>query len=308
MLPIGKRLLLVCLALVPGPLDQAFAQFTDPHTYENTPVGLNQIELAYAHGRANASIDTSLIVTGAKFSLNQGSITYTRYFGFIRRLMWLEACVPVAGLAGSVAGTNINGSVTGAGDSSYKLAALLKGGPALTVTQFPDYTPTTTVGMSLTITAPTGQYSATKLLNLGSERWSFKPEIALSHPFGVEQKWQFEVYANSYFFSDNSSYRGISVLHQDALPGVEAHISYSFLDSLWVSLDARYSFRGRTFLNGINQNNPQQNFSLGSELNLSLNPRNALIFVFDKALVHENGPSATGFAVKYNYTWGKGYR
>jgi len=25
-------------------------------------------------------------------------------------------------------------------------------------------------------------------------------------------------------------------------------------------------------------------------------------------LVHENGPRLTGFAVKYNYSWGKGYR
>lgn len=44
------------------------------------------------------------------------------------------------------------------------------------------------MGMSLTITAPTGLYDADKLLNLGSNRWSFKPEIALSHPFGPKQK------------------------------------------------------------------------------------------------------------------------
>ena len=44
--------------------------------------------------------------------------------------MWVEAGVPVAGLSGSVSGTNIQGSVTGAGDSSYSLAMLLKG-PAL---------------------------------------------------------------------------------------------------------------------------------------------------------------------------------
>lgn len=29
------------------------------------------------------SIDTSLIVAGAKLDLNQGSIEYTRYFGFV---------------------------------------------------------------------------------------------------------------------------------------------------------------------------------------------------------------------------------
>jgi hypothetical protein len=69
----------------------------------------------------------------------------------------------------------------------------------------------------------------------------------------------------------------------------------------------RYSFRGTTFVNGLNQNNAQQNFSLDSEVNVSLNPRNSLVFEFDKALVHQNGPAVAGFAVKYNYTWGKGY-
>jgi hypothetical protein len=44
-----------------------------------------------------------------------------------------------------------------------------------------------------------------------------------------------------------------------------------------------------------------------SEVNVSLNPRNSLVFELAKALVHQNGPALAGFAVTYNYTWGKGY-
>jgi hypothetical protein len=301
------KLFFVCLTLVIlRTPDRVYAQFTDPHTYDNTPVGTNQIEIAYAWSRANASVDTSLIVAGARFNLNQGTITYTRYFGFVHRLFWVEAGVPLVGLNGSVSGTNIQGSTTGAGDSSYAVGALLKGGPALSAAQFANYKPATTVGMSLSITAPTGQYDGNKILNLGSDRWSFKPEIAVSHPFGSEQKWEVETYANAYFFTDNTSYHGRQILRQQALPGLEGHISYSFLDNLWASLDARYSLRGPTFVDGVNQNNPQQNFSLGSEVNVSLNPRNSLVFVFDKALAHRNGPALSGFAIKYSYSWGKG--
>jgi len=309
MLSIGKRLLVVCFVLsIAGSLEQAYAQFTDPHNYDNTPVGLNQIELAYAYARANSSIDTSLIVAGAKVNLNQGSITYTRYFGLVHRLAWMAIGVPVASLSGSVSGTNLGGSATGTGDSSYQFAALLKGGAALSVAQFADYKPTTILGMSFTLTAPTGLYGPNKLLNLGSDRWSFKPEIALSRPFGAEQKWQLDVYANCYFFTDNSSYRGAEILRQEPLPGAEGHLSYSFVNSLWASLDTRYAFRGVTLVNDVDQNNAQKVFSLGTEVNLSLNLRNSLVFVFDKALVHQNGPAATGFAVKYSYAWGKGYR
>jgi hypothetical protein len=305
----SKRLLSVCFALaVLHVSNQACAQFTDARTYDNTPAGTNQLELDYAYVHANASIDTSLIITGAKFNLNQGTADYTRYFGLLHRLMWVEAGVPIAGLGGSITGTNIHGSTTGAGDSSYALAMLLKGGPALSVAQFKDYKPTTTLGVSLTITAPTGLYHANKILNLGSDRWSFKPEFALSHPFGPEQKWEFDAYANAYFYTDNTSYHGREILRQEPLPGVEGHISYSFNDRLWASVDTRYSFRGTTVLNGVTQNNAQQNFILGSEMNISLNPRNSLAFEFAKALVHQNGPAFVGFSVKYDHTWGKAYR
>ena len=301
--------LFVCAALAmfcaPG---RVYAQFTEAHHYDNTPVGTNQIELAYAYARANASIDASLIVAGAKFNLNQGSVAYTRYFGFLHHLVWVDASVPLAGLGGSIGGTNIHGSIAGAGDSSYSIAALLKGGPALNVQEFSNFKPTTTIGLSLTISAPTGSYDANKLLNLGSDRWSFKPELAISHPFGPDKKWQADLYGYAYFFTDNTSFRGVQILRQEPLPGLEGHLSYSFLDSLWASVDGLYSFRGETVVNGIYQNNTQRNFTLGTEANVSVNSRNSLVFQFAKAVVHQNGPNYTGFAVKYTYTWGRGYK
>ena len=288
--------------------DRGYAQFTEAHSYDNAPVGVNEVELAYAYAHSNASLDTSLVVAGAKFNLNQGTITYTRYLGFLHHVSWLEASVPLAGLGGSVSGTNIHSSATGAGDSSYAVTALLKGGPALSVAQFEEYKPTTTVGVSFTVTAPTGAYNANKLLNLGTDRWSFKPEIALSQPFGPEEKWQCDLYAHAYFFTDNTSYHGVEVLRQQPLPGLEGHVSYFFVHNAWASIDTLYSFRGETVVNGVKQNDAQKNFALGSEVNVSLNRQNSLVFQFAKALVHHNGPSITGFAVKYTYSWGKGYR
>jgi hypothetical protein len=39
------------------------------------------------------------------------------------------------------------------------------------------------LGVGLKVMAPTGQYDPTKLINWGSNRWSFKPE------FGYSQRW-----------------------------------------------------------------------------------------------------------------------
>jgi hypothetical protein len=284
---------------------KAYAQFTDPRTYQNTPVGINQLELAYAYVRSNTSIDTSFIVSGAKFNLNQGFVNYTRYFAFLHRMAWVEASVPIADLSGSITGTDIAGSTTGAGDSAYTTAILLKGGPALSPEQFAKATPTTSIGVSLSTTAPTGQYGPNKLLNLGSDRWSFKPELAISRPFGPDQRWVFDAYANTYLYTDNYSYRGAEVLRQRALLGLEGHISYTFNDAIWASLDTRYSFGGDTAIGGVNQDNPQRNFIFGSELVVSPNSRNSLTFEFAKEAIHKNGPSIFGFTVKYDYIWGK---
>lgn len=304
-----RRLLFTCIVFAVAHISHhACAQFTDPRNYNNTPVGINQLELAYAYAHANSSLDTSLIVTGAKLRLQQGAIDYTRYFGLVHRLAWVEATIPIAGLSGSITGTNVAASTAGVGDSSYAIAMLLKGGQALSVAEFDSYKPSTTLGASFTVTAPTGLYHPDKVLNLGSDRWSFKPEVGLGYPFGREQKWELDAYANAYFFTDNTSYRGSELLRQEPIPGFEGHISYSFSDKLWASLDTRYSFRGTTLLNGISQNNPQQNFVLGNEVNISLNSRNSLVLGFAKALVHQNGPALVGFTLRYDYTWGKGYR
>jgi hypothetical protein len=155
------------------------------------------------------------------------------------------------------------------------------------------------------MTAPTGSYQASRVLNLGSDRWSFKPELAWSHPFGHEQRWELDAYTNVSFYTDNTSYHGKDILRQDPLPGIEGHLSYSFTDNIWASVDTRYSFRGTTTVDGVAQNNAQQNFILGTEMTISLNSRSTLIFEFAKALVHNNGPADVGFSLRYDYTWAK---
>src|SRR5262249_23621656 len=153
---------------------------------------------------------------------------------------------------------------------------------ALGVAQFEDYRPSASLGTSLTITAPTGSYDSNRILNLGSNRWSFKPEVALRYPFGPEQKWQVDAYANVYFFTHNTTYQGREILRQEPLVGLEGHISYSISDSVWVSLDTRYAFRGSTSVDGVDQNNAQRVFVLGTEMTATIDSRNSLLFAFAK--------------------------
>jgi Putative MetA-pathway of phenol degradation len=280
------------------------AQFTDPRTYTVAPVGSNQLDVDYAHARADASLDTSLEVVGAHFEQDAGAVLYTHNFGMLGRLAWVKANVPFASVSGSVAGTDISDSTTGFGDASLQLTALFKGGEALSAAEFAKYEPSTTLASSLTVSAPTGEYDAAKLLNLGSHRWSFKPEFAVSHPFGAEQSWVIEGYANVYFFTDNTAYHGAEILRQEALPGIEGHISHDFTRSLWASVDLRYAFRGGTVVDSVNQNDAQEYLIGGAEVSWSPSSNHSLVFLFAKALVYRNAPAETVVALKYVYGWG----
>jgi hypothetical protein len=303
------RLFLAVAAIVALCFPQAlYAQFTDARNYSEGSVGLNSLEFTYAYVRGNASIDTSLVVGSENLDLHKGTFSYTHNFSMFGQMAWVSANVPFASLGGYVAASNASGSTSGMGDSSLELAVLLKGGRALSAAELATYERGTILGMSLTLTVPTGEYNGNKVLNLGSNRWSLKPELGVSYPFGSERKWEVDGYINAYFFTDNTSFQGIEVLHQEPLPGLEAHLSYSVTPSLWMSLDTRYAFRGETVVDGLEQNNSQENLTLGTEASWAPTSHVSLDVVFAKALVHRNAPAFTGVSVSYVYSWSNDHK
>ncbi len=51
---------------------------------------------------------------------------------------------------------------------------------------------------------PAGQYLSAKVINLGTNRWAYKPELGLTVPFG--NRWLFDTYFGVWLFSDNDDY------------------------------------------------------------------------------------------------------
>jgi len=60
----------------------------------------------------------------------------------------------------------------------------------MSVKDFAHYRQDLIVGVSLQVSAPFGQYDNSKVLNLGSSRWSFKPELGISEFSAVGVAWQ----------------------------------------------------------------------------------------------------------------------
>ena len=101
----------------------------------------------------------------------------------------------------------------------FRLSVLVRGAPALSVAEFAK-APRRTILGTVDGRRTDGQFFPVRLINLGANRWAFKPEFAVSHPMG--QKWLLDVYAGLWLFTANDSfYPGASLRTQAprVLPG-----------------------------------------------------------------------------------------
>jgi hypothetical protein len=93
----------------------------------------------------------------------------------------------------------------GWGDAKLRVAMNLIGAPAMTPREFAQREPKTTLGVSVTVSVPTGEYFSDKLVNIGTHRWAAKTELGVTHPVG---KWLLEAYAGAWWFEDNDDFFG----------------------------------------------------------------------------------------------------
>ena len=150
--------------------------------------------------------------------------------------------------------------MSGLGDPRFRVSVNLFGAPALSVKDFASYKQDLIVGVSLQVSAPLGQYDDSKLLNLGNNRWSFRPELGISKAWGP---WTFEVAPSMTFFTDNNDFFGGNNFAQAPIYAVQGHILYNFPSGIWMALDGVYFAGGRTALNGVKSDNEQENTRAG---------------------------------------------
>jgi hypothetical protein len=130
------------------------------------------------------------------------------------------------------------------------------------------------VGASITIVPPFGQYDATKLINLGSNRWSFKPEVGLSIPAG---RWTIDTYAAVWIFTDNDRYfPGHALRHQNALTALQAHVSYTVGRRAWLAANATWYAGGQSSIDGAPASGSYSNMRFGATLAVPIGSRQSV--------------------------------
>jgi len=283
----------------------AIAQQLEPRAYSNLPVGLNFLLAGCAYSQGDVLLDPSLPVANASAKVNSLVLGYLRSLDFRGNSGSIALVLPYAGVSasGDLEGQTSSVTRSGLADPLLRLAVNLYGAPALSAEQFRAYRQDTIAGASLTVTAPAGQYDETKLVNVGTNRWSFKPEVGASQALGP---WILEGSFGVTYFTDNDDFFGGHRRKQSPLYAAQAHLIYSFNPGLWAALDATYYAGGRTSVDGALNNDLQQNWRWGGTLSKSVDPRNSVKLYFSSGATARTGTNFQTVGIGWQHLWGAG--
>lgn len=303
--PLSFLLALGTIALVLG-VANAKAQEAEPRSYSNTPIGVNFLIAGTAYSEGKIAFNPNLSVADAKFHSTTGLLAYVRSFDFAGQSAKFDVIVPASSFdaQGFVNGQPQEREMAGLGDPRFRVSVNLFGAPALSAKEFASYQQDLIVGVSFQVSAPLGQYDNSKLLNLGNNRWSFKPEFGISKAWGP---WTFEVAPSVTFFSDNTDFFGGNTFAQAPIYAVQTHLLYTFQSGVWMALDGIYFAGGHTVLNGVKSDNEQRNTRAGFTLALPIDRQNSLKLSASTGVSTRTGSEFSAVAIAWQYRWGGGY-
>ena len=279
-----------------------FAQQLEPRAYAPTPVNLNITGVATVYSSGDVAIDPSVPITDAEARVILAAPYYARSFALFDRQAAISLVLPIADFEGNgdVQEETRQVSLTGQGDPVVRFAVNLLGSPAQTPQEFATRKRDTILGASLSVVTPLGEYDGTKLVNLGANRWAYKPELGLSQPIG---NWDLEVYAGAWFFSDNDDFYGGHLREQESLLSTQAHAVYTFRPGMWTSLDFTYYTGGTTTVDGVRKDDRSDNSRAGLTLAVPVAKHHALKFSWSRGVSVRIGQNFTMLGASWSYVW-----
>jgi len=280
----------------------ASAQELTPGAYWPLPRGLNIVTFVNSFNWGEVVFDPSLPVDDARAKINTTAFAYTRTLSIAGRSANLGVQLPVVGghLEGLYAGVPTQLDRFGLGDPRVSVGVNLYGAPVMAPKAFGSYRMHTLAGVSLTVAPPLGQYDNTKVINLGSHRWSVKPEIGMAHASG---RWVVELMAGVWLFTDNTDFVGGRTREQEPIGSAQTHLTYRFTPRIWLAGNANFYTGGQTTVAGVKHLDLQKNSRVGSTFSWALNQHHSLRASVSRGAYTTIGANFTSVAVGYNYAW-----
>ena len=289
-----------------------FSQDLVPRAYVITPINSNAVILTYSYYSGSILFDPTIPITNATSQFSLPSVSVFHTFSFLGRSASITGTVPygVGHFEGLVTGASTKTQIyrSGLGDAVFRFSVNLVGGPAMDLKQYAKWRQKTIVGVSLKLVAPTGQYDPTKLINLGSNRWAFKPELGLSRRWG---HWIFDTYGavwfftnNPEFFSHNAFFPGTNEKGEAPVEAIEGHVSYDVRPRFWTSFDANFWSGGSATINGVrNVGTLQRNSRIGATISVPVSKHQALKFSYSNGAYVRYGGDYQNVSVGWQYSW-----
>jgi hypothetical protein len=283
----------------------ARAQDIEPRAYSNAPIGVNFLNGGYAYTQGSLPTNPSLPLTSSHLTTSSALVGYGHVFELWGQSAKVNVLAPYSWLGGNavVGGQTIERSINGLTDTAIGLSVNFYGAPAMNLQEFRNYHQDLILGGKLTVTVPIGQYDSSRLVNLGTNRWSIRPELGASKALGP---LTLEVSVGPTFFTDNTNFLNGHTRSQNAIFSGQAHAIYDFGSGIWGSLDGQYWTGGSTSVDGVGNQDLQRNWRFGGTVALPLS-RNYSIKIFGSTGVSartNNNYSLIGILLQYR--WGAG--
>ncbi|HWR95010.1 MAG TPA: transporter [Flavobacterium sp.] len=241
----------------------SYSQDLEPRVYANVPKDLNVIILNYNYFQGNVVTDPSVPIKDFDISSHSAATGYVRTFGIANKLSRIQVVVPYVYMDGKATFNNdniITGNRTGLGDMRIRFGMNLFGSPALDRKDFAQFKQKTIFGASLVTSIPTGEYLEEKPINIGTNRWAFKPEIGVSRRLN---SFYVESYLGVWFYTNNTEFLVNQEKSQAPALSFQFHSSYYFKNQMWIGFNANWYKGGSSTIDGIKTGDNIDNLRIG---------------------------------------------
>jgi hypothetical protein len=140
-------------------------------------------------------------------------------------------------------------------------------------------------------------------VNIGANRWSFKPGIGLSKAIG---RWIVEGVATATLYTDNDEFYGGRTRSQDPVYSLQGDAIYNFRGGSWASVDVYYLTGGSTELDGVDKRDVQRNWRVGGTFAVPVDRRNSIKIYASSGVSARTGNNFDLAGIAWQYRWGGG--
>ena len=252
------------------------AQELEVRRWNHLPINRSFGTLNFAHSDGEITFDPVLQIQNATVDIDTTLFGFVHSFEFLGRSSRFEIrqAWKTGTWSGTVRGAPATEKREGLDDTLLRFAISLYGAPPLSGEKYVNYrksqTRETIVGAALSMQLPTGNYRKDKLINLGTNRFTFRPQIGLQHKL---KNWTFEGTAVAAFYTENDDLLLTNRLSSDPAYSFGGSIEYDFSPRLWVAASAGLNVGGETQINGLSQDDRRKDVGWALSVGYLISPK-----------------------------------